>query len=185
MTTRVLSRILILLCLVTSAASAQQQQPRRFTGEPVSLNLKDLDVRDFFRLIHEFSKLNIVVDPAVRGTVTLAITDVPWDQALDVVLRNNGLTSELQGSVLRVMTRETARREQEMLRELAQARALAVPRRTMVRKLSYARATDAAAILRKFLSPRGEIAADERTNTLIITDIPSALDRLSGPLANF
>jgi len=172
-------RLLLLLALSASLCVAQIPV-RRFTGQPVSLNVKNLDLHDFIRLVHEFSKLNIVVDPAVRGTVTLAITDVPWDQALDIVLRNNGLTSDLQGSVLRVMTRQTALREQEMLRELADARALAVPRRTIVRKLSYARATETAAVLRKFLSPRGEITADERTNTLIITDVPSALDRLSG-----
>jgi type IV pilus assembly protein PilQ len=89
---------------VNLAAQQQQQmsQPNQlppanlppaqhYTGEPISVNLKDVDLKDFFRLIHEISGLNIVLDPAVRGSLTLVLDDVPWDQALDIVLQNNGL----------------------------------------------------------------------------------------------
>ena len=62
-----------------------------YTGEPISLNLKDVDLKDFFRLIHEISGLNIIIDPNVSGAVTLVLDSVPWDQALDIVLKNNRL----------------------------------------------------------------------------------------------
>ena len=65
--------------------------PSRYTGEPISVNLKDVDLRDFFRLIHEISGLNVVLDPNVKGTLTIVLDEVPWDQALDIVLQNNGL----------------------------------------------------------------------------------------------
>jgi len=175
--------LLPVIALLVAAALAAQEPPQRYTGQPVSLNLKDVDLHDFFRLIHEISGLNIVVDPAVRGTLTLVLIDVPWDQALDVVLKNHGLERELEGNVLRVMTRATAKQEQEVRRELAEAVQAAVPLRTVMYTLSYARAADAAQILRRFLSPRGEIAVDERTNTLIITDVPTVLDQILGPLS--
>lgn len=167
---------LLVTVLLVAAALAAQEPPPRYTGQPVSLDLKDVDLHDFFRLIHEISGLNIVVDPAVRGTLTLVLIDVPWDQVLDIVLKNHSLVSELERNVLRVMTRGTAKREQENRRELTQTVQAAVPLRTVMYTLSYARATEAAQILRRFLSPRGEIAVDERTNTLIITDVPTVLD---------
>jgi type IV pilus assembly protein PilQ len=83
---------------------------KRYTGDPISVNLKDVDLKDFFRLIHEISGLNVVLDPSVRGTVTLVLDEVPWDQALDIVLRNNGLTKEIDGNVLRIATQDTLKR---------------------------------------------------------------------------
>ena len=182
---RVLRKTLrMLIALPFVVALAAQEPPPRYTGEPISLNLKDIELSDFFRLIHEISGLNIVVDPAVRGSLTLVLLDVPWDQALDIVLRNHGLLSELEGNVLRgVLTRETAQKEQEARRDLARATQEAVLLETITYTLSYARAADAAPILRRFLSPRGEIAVDERTNTLILTDVPAVLDQLLGPLS--
>ena len=66
---------------------------QKYSGEPISVNLKDVDLRDFFRLIHEISGLNVVVDPSVKGSLTIVLDDVPWDQALDIVLKNNDLES--------------------------------------------------------------------------------------------
>ncbi len=146
-----------------------------FTGEPISVNLKDLDLKDFFRLIHEISGLNIIVDPQISGTVTMVLIDVPWDQALDIVLKNNGLGSQLEGNVLRIARLDTLKREQEEQRELAQARAEAVDPVTVTRTLSYAKASDLEQTLRRFLSSRGEIIRDDRTNTLIIRDIPQVI----------
>lgn len=165
---------------VTSAPAAT-----KYTGEPISVNLKDVDLKDFFRLIHEISGLNIVLDPNVRGTVTLVLDDVPWDQALDIVLRNNGLDRELQGRVLRIATSETLRKEAVDRRAQAEAIALAVDRQTITRFLSYAKAKDVVTTVKKFLSPRGDVIADDRTNALIISDIPSvlpSLDRLISQL---
>lgn len=147
----------------------------RYTGEPISLNLKDADLKDFFRLIHEISGLNVVLDPSVRGTLTIVLDDVPWDQALDIVLKNNNLERELDGNVLRIAMVETLRKEAEGRRAQIEARDLAVNKVTITRYLSYAHATDLMPIIKKFLSSRGDVVADVRTNALIVEDIPSKL----------
>ena len=150
----------------------------RYTGEPFGMNFKDLDLKDFFRLIHELSGLNVVLDPSVHGTVTLVLDDVPWDQALAIVLDNNGLACTLQGNVLRIATLETMKTEAEARRAQQEAQALAVPKQTITRYLSYGHARDAVTILKKFLSARGDVVADERSNALIIEDIPSVLPKV-------
>ena len=154
-------------------SQAESSNGSRFTGEPISVNLKDVDLRDFFRLIHEISGLNVVVDPSVKGNLTIVLDDVPWDQALDIVLHNNDLDKQLDGNVLRIATKETLRKEAEENRDLAKAQAEAADVVTTTRVLSYAKAPAMAATLKKFLSSRGDILADDRSNTLIIRDIPS------------
>ena len=166
------------------AAQPQQQRPK-YTGEPISVNLKDVDLKDFFRLIHEISGLNIVLDPNVKGTLTLVLDDVPWDQALDLVLANNGLDRKLQGNVLRIATVETMRAEAEAQRAKNEAEALSVPKVTVTHFLSYARANDVVPTVKRFLSQRGDVIADNRTNAVIIQDIPSVIpevQRLLGQL---
>jgi type IV pilus assembly protein PilQ len=144
----------------------------KYTGEPISVNLKDVDLRDFFRLIHEISGLNVVLDPAVKGNLTIVLDEVPWDQALDIVLQNNGLDKELHGNVLRIATRDTMKKEADSVRELLRAQNDATPAVTVTRVLSYAKATTLMPTLKKFLSTKGDILADDRSNQLIIRDIP-------------
>jgi type IV pilus assembly protein PilQ len=146
---------------------------KKYSGEPISVNLKDVDLKDFFRLIHEISGLNVVLDPAVRGTLTLVLDDVPWDQALDIVLQNNNLDKQLQGNVLRIATKDTLKREAETARDLAKAQTEAVATVTATRQLSYAKASALRDTLRRFLSSRGDILADDRSNVLIIRDVPA------------
>ena len=165
------------------AADAAQSAPTqtssaRYTGEPISVNLKDVDLRDFFRLIHEISGLNVVLDPAVKGSLTIVLDEVPWDQALDIVLQNNGLDKQLNGNVLRIATRATLKSEAETQRDLVKAQAEAVDPVTVTRVLSYAKAATLKDTLKKFLSPRGDILSDDRSNTLIIRDIPSVIPTL-------
>ena len=114
----------------------------KYSGEPISVNLKDVDLRDFFRLIHEISGLNVVVDPTVKGNLTIVLDDVPWDQALDIVLKNNDLDKQLDGNVLRVATKDTLKKEAEENRDLAKAQAEAADVVTTTRVLSYAKATE-------------------------------------------
>jgi len=123
-------------------AGGPSQPETQYTGEKISLNLKDVDLKDFFRLIHEISGLNIIVDPNVSGTLTLALDDVPWDQALDIVLRNNGLNKVLEGNVLRIARNDTLAAEADNQAKLAQSQAAAAPLITVVRYLSYATAAD-------------------------------------------
>ena len=165
----------------TMATSSQAQAPAaaapvgRYTGEPISVNLKDVDLKDFFRLIHEISGLNVVLDPAVKGTLTIVLDEVPWDQALDIVMQNNSLDKQLNGNVLRIATRSTLQREAETQRDLEKAQAEAVAPVTLTRVLSYSKAATMATTLKKFLSSRGDVLFDERSNQLIIRDIPSVI----------
>jgi type IV pilus assembly protein PilQ len=150
----------------------------KYTGEPISVNLKDVDLKDFFRLIHEISGLNVVLDPNVKGSLTIVLDDVPWDQALDIVLKNNELARQLEGNVLRIATVETLRKEAESKRAQMEAEALAVEKVTVTRFLSYAHAKDVVATLKSFLSQRGDVIADERTNAVIINDIPAVIPQI-------
>ncbi len=168
-------------------AAEQRSHPQstisnpKYTGEPISVNLKDVDLKDFFRLIHEISGLNVVLDPDVHGSLTIVLDDVPWDQALDIVLKNNALSRQLDGNVLRIATMDTLRREADGRRAQQEAESMAVERVTVTRFLSYAHSKDVVATIKKFLSSRGDIVADDRTNAVIISDIPGtipAVDRL-------
>ena len=153
----------------------------KYTGEPISVNLKDVDLKDFFRLIHEISGLNVVLDPNVHGTLTIVLDDVPWDQALDIVLKNNDLARELEGNVLRIATLETMKHEADSRRAQIESEAMAVDKVQVTRFLSYAKAKDAIITVKKFLSQRGDVVADDRTNAVIINDIPKVIptiDRL-------
>jgi len=150
----------------------------KYTGEPISVNLKDVDLKDFFRLIHEISGLNVVLDPNIHGTLTIVLDDVPWDQALDIVLKNNDLSRQLDGNVLRIATVETLKHEAESRRAQIDAEALAVDKVTITRFLSYAHAKDTVPTIRKFISQRGDVVADERTNALIVSDIPAVLPQI-------
>ena len=150
----------------------------KYTGEPISVNLKDVDLKDFFRLIHEISGLNVVLDPNVKGALTIVLDDVPWDQALDIVLKNNDLSRQLDGNVLRIATVETLRHEAESRRAEQEAEALAVDKQTVTRFLSYAHSKDVLMTVKKFLSQRGDAVADERTNAVIISDIPAVMPNI-------
>ncbi|MGC2696041.1 MAG: type IV pilus secretin PilQ [Candidatus Angelobacter sp.] len=161
-----------------ASASTGNCTSGRYTGEPFGMNFKDLDLKDFFRLIHEISGLNVVLDPSVHGSVTIVLDDVPWDQALAIVLDNNGLACTLSGNVLRIATMDTMKTEAESRRAQQEAQALAVPKQTITRYLSYGHAKDAATVIKKFLSSRGDVVADDRSNALIVEDIPSVLPKV-------
>ena len=154
-------------------AAATPPPSGHYSGEPISVNLKDVDLADFFRLVHEISGLNVVVDPAVKGSLTIVLDDVPWDQALDIVLRNNDLDKQLDGNVLRIATKATIKSEAQQAMDLAKAQSDATEVVTTTRVLSYAKATSLAVTIKKFLTPRGDILADDRSNMLIIRDVPS------------
>jgi type IV pilus assembly protein PilQ len=166
---------------VNLAAEQKAQGPQpvapgpKYTGEPISVNLKDVDLKDFFRLIHEISGLNVVLDPDVHGTLTIVLDDVPWDQALDIVLKNNDLARELEGNVLRIATVDTLKKEADARRAQMEAEALAVEKVSITRFLSYAHAKDVMVTVKKFLSVRGDVVADERTNAIIVNDIPKVI----------
>ena len=174
----------ILMAQARTAVPTGTTTGGQFTGEPISLNLKDVDLKDFFRLMHEVSGLNVVLDPGVSGNVTIVLDDVPWDQAMDIVLKNNGLEAVTLGNVVRIAKIQTLTKEANDQLDKAKAEAKreaeATPLVTVTRTLGYAKAGDMVTPLKKFLSARGDIVPDARTNMLIITDIPSAIQQVDG-----
>ena len=156
--------------------------PRVFTGEPISLNLKDADLKDVLRTFAELTGLNMAIDPGVGGSVTVDFQDVPWDQALDIILRQNGLTFVLEGNVMRIGTIDRLAAETAAQRRLAEEERLNVPLTTLSFKLSYARATEVQGLLRDLASPRARIIVDARTNQLIISEIPAYLQTMQNLL---
>jgi type IV pilus assembly protein PilQ len=158
-----------------SGARTLSSSQRVFNGEPISLNLKEADIKDVLRTFAELTGLNIAVDPGVGGSVTVDFVDVPWDQALDLILRQNGLTFILEGNVMRIGTVERIAAEAAATRRLEEEERLKVTLMTLSFKLSYARATEVAALLRDIASPRARIIVDARTNQLIVSEIPEVL----------
>lgn len=126
----------------------------------ISLDFKEADLQQVLRVIALKSGVDIVTSPDVQGTVTIKLTNVPWDQALDIILRTYGFTYERKGNIIRVMTTDALAQE-----------ALS----TEVFPLSYAKAKDVPSIINEMLSDRGRVKFDERTNTVVVTDIPPAL----------
>ena len=151
--------------------------PRRYSGNPVSLDFQQADLRAVLRVFAEISGLNIVIDPAVKGTVDVALRDVPWDQALDIILRANKLGYGVDGTVVRIAPLTTLSEEETQRRKLADDQALSGELRVITKALSYARAEEMQALLTKsVLSRRGTVQVDLRTNTLIISDLQAQVD---------
>jgi type IV pilus assembly protein PilQ len=148
------------------------EEGKVYRGQKFSFRFKDADIRDFLKFVATVANINIIIDPGVTGRVTCELTSIPWDQALELILKTNGLGSVMEGNVLRIAKIETLTREQEAARRLKEAQQLAGELKVITRTLSYAKAKAVQPILQKQLSQRGEIIIDERTNTLIISDIP-------------
>jgi type IV pilus assembly protein PilQ len=151
-----------------------------YSGKRISLNLVDADIKQVFRLFHEISGLNFVLDPGVDGRVTIVLDQVPWDQALDLILKNNGLDKVLEGNVLRIASNQRLAQEAAARKQLKEAEELEVEPITLTRVLSYAKAVDVQSVIREggVLSQRGKVIVDERTNTLIISDVPKRISPL-------
>ena len=159
------------------ATQGQQQAPKQYTGHPISLDFQGVDLRAVLRTFAEISGLNIVIDPNVQGTVDVALRDVPWDQALDTILRANKLGYLVDGTIVRIAPLNTLADEESQRRKLTEEQALSGELKVMTHALSYAKAADLRDILLKSaLTKRAEVQVDNRSNTLIIRDLPPALE---------
>ncbi len=150
-------------------------EEREYTGERLTLNFQDLETRAVLQLIADFSGLNIVVSDTVQGSVTLRLQNVPWDQALDIVMTTKGLDMRRNGNVIIVApAEEIAAREQAEL-EAQQALEVLEPLRSEFIQVNYAKAAELATLIsgegNSLLSERGNVAIDERTNTLLVSDV--------------
>ena len=160
----------------TTASRTLQGEEKRYDGRPVSIDIENGDLRALIRLLVNEGGLNVVFDPAVQGTIDIVLNEIPWDQALETILRANKLGYVAEGTIIRIAPLNVLAEEEAERRKLSEARALAGDLRVQTFSLSYAKAQDLQALLtRSALSARGQIQVDQRTNTLIITDLPDRL----------
>ncbi len=148
---------------------------KQYTGEPITLNLKDADIKDTLQRFSELTQLNIVLDPDVRGTVTVSLQDIPWDQALELILKINQLGYVLEGNIMRIASTNKLTQEETARLQFITAQDKNRPLRTVLQKVSYANASEMAATARKVMSTRGDIFIDTRSNTLVIKELPDYL----------
>lgn len=156
--------------LDSEVASLLDETPK-YTGRLISLDLQDTDIDNALRIIAEVSNLNIIASEDVTGKVTLRLIDVPWDQALDVILKTNGLDKVQEGNVIRIAPVEKLRQEREALKQAQQAEEELEPLSVRYLRVSYAKASELKPLIDSVLSERGSVTYDERTNQLIVKDI--------------
>ncbi len=145
---------------------------KQYTGEPITLNLKDADVKDTLQKFSDLTGLNIVLDPQVSGTVTVSLTDIPWDQALELILKINGLGYVLEGNVMRIAPTSKLASEETQRQALIKAQEANRPLRTIIQKLSYAKGGTMIPLIKNIMTARGDAQFDTRSNSLIIKELP-------------
>ncbi|HSQ78632.1 MAG TPA: type IV pilus secretin PilQ [Nitrospirota bacterium] len=144
----------------------------KYSGRRISLDLQDADLINVLRLFADVANLNIIIAPEVRGRVTVRMVNIPWDQAMDIILKMNGLGFALEDNILRVASVAALTKEAEEESKSKEAKKKAEDLVTRMVSINYATASVINGTLKKSLSSRGETVVDERTNTIIITDIP-------------
>ena len=168
-----------LFAALTPAAPPQEtaSSPSRFSGQPLTLDFVETPLVDFFRLLAEEGGINIVVDPSVKGNITIKVEKLPWDQIFEIALINNSLDKQVEGSLVRVARKATLQEEAKQKEALATAIMLSVELETRVKPLNYAKAASLVAALSDQKTVRGTVVVNERTNSLILTDIPSSIEK--------
>ncbi len=161
--------------------NAKKKSGFGYTGEKLSLNFQDIEVRAVLQLIADFTGLNMVTSDSVRGNLTLRLKNVPWDQALDIILKTKGLAMRKTGNVILVApNQEITAQERLELEAQKQVEELA-PLKTDIIQINYAKAADIADLLKSksgMLSERGEVSIDKRTNNLLISDTVDRLESI-------
>ncbi|GAU09676.1 hypothetical protein DPF_2407 [Desulfoplanes formicivorans] len=159
---------------------------REYSGQKISIDLQDADVELVLRLIAEVSRHNLIIDENVKGKISLKLQDIPWDQALDLVLLQKGLGMVVKGNIMRIATTKQLESERDQLRRAREAALQAreslsslEPLQTRYMQINYSTAAEIEPKVREFLSPRGKISQDARTNMLIIRDAGSQLDKIA------
>ncbi len=159
-------------------------QARGYTGRRITLDFHDIEIRNLLRLIADVSKKNIVVADDVTGKVTVALRNVPWDQALELVLKSKGLGKEEMGNVIRIAKYEQIAKEQQARADAEKARAPLLPLKVRIIPVNFARSGDMAGRIKDVLTERGSVSTDDRTNVLIVKDVQEALVRAEGLVRN-
>jgi type IV pilus assembly protein PilQ len=159
-------------------------QKKEYTGRRITLDFHDIEIRNLLRLIADVSKKNLVVADGVTGKVTVSLRNVPWDQALDIILKAKGLDKEEMGNVIRVAPYDVIAKEQQARADAAKARAPLIPLKVRIIPVNFAAANGILAQVKDVLSDRGTVTVDERTNVLIVKDTQEALARAEGLVRN-
>lgn len=162
----------------TTGASSQ-----RFSGRRISLDFKDADIKNIFRLIAEISKLNIIVGDSVGGTITLRLINVPWDQALAIILQSKKLGIVRYDNILRIAPLSELEQERKAALSAKEAERDLEDLRVVYIEVNYTKASDLMQKVTPLLSKRGKVSTDVRTNTLIVTDIPEMLRQVRSMVA--
>lgn len=164
------------------ATGAEQSMMARYNGKPITLDFKDADIRTVMQVFADFTKMNLVVSDTVQGKVTVYLKDVPWDQALDIVMRSKGLVSSQSGNVLLVSTPADVANDQFQVAN-RRAQDEMEPLVSRVFQISYSKTQDIVALMKsedsKLLSARGTLISDERTSQIFVQDTPTRLERIS------
>src|SRR5262245_524529 len=167
--------------IVADPARAAAQRGR-YTGERLSLNFQNVEVRAVLNVIADFTDLNIITSDTVTGNITLRLKDVPWDQALEIILQTRGLDSRCSGNVIWIAPRDELATREQLALEAANQMSDLEQTRTESFQMSYQKATDVQKLLsdptQRILSKRGSAVVDARTNTLFVQDTPSRLDEV-------
>ncbi|MFQ5683675.1 MAG: secretin N-terminal domain-containing protein [Candidatus Binatia bacterium] len=164
---------------LASTASVPPVVPKAkkpYTGQRISLDFKDADIKNVFRLLAEVSGLNIVVTDDVARKITVRLVDIPWDQALALLIATNGLDKEQVGNVIRISTASRLKAEKDALVAAKKANENLEPLKSAFLNINYAKVKDLVDQIKPGLSPRGVISADERSNTIIVRDIQKGID---------
>ena len=159
----------------TISQAAPSQRQARYTGRRISLDLKGADIQNVLRLLADVSKLNIVAAEDVRGKITIKLRNVPWDQALDIILRSKQLDKVRNGNIIRVAPISVLQDEEKLRVERAKSRVQLEPLSVRLIPVSYAVANDVAPQVQALLSERGKVNIDKRTNVLVVEDIREVL----------
>ena len=157
---------------------SQDLKASRFTGDLLTLDFVDLPLVDFFRVMSEEGGINIVLDPKVKGNISIKVEKLPWDQIFDMVLVNHSLDKQIEGNLIRIAYKSTLQEEANQREALKKAELLAADLETRVKRLNYAKAEDLMDSLEDLKTVRGTVVEDVRTNSLVLTDIPDSLDKM-------
>ncbi len=175
-----------------AAAMTAEQKPaeasvlddRNYTGRRVDFNVKDIDIRNLLGAIADISKKNIILADDVKGTVTIKLRNVPWDQALEIILKSKGLGKEEVGNIIRVAPVERLRQEQKDAADAAKVKQTYEPLKVRLIAVNYALAAQLVDKIKDMLTERGTVSVDIRTNTIIVKDIQDAIIRAEGIVRN-
>ncbi|MFN7096326.1 MAG: type IV pilus secretin PilQ [Gammaproteobacteria bacterium] len=164
---------------LSAEKKAQQAEQPTYTGKPISLNFQDIPIRSVLEVLAEFTGINIVASDDVKGNITLRLNNIPWDEALDIILKSSALGKKQVGDVIMVAPASVLATEEKNALTAKQDFQQLEPLQTQYIRLNYSKASDVASLLKgdsnTLLSPRGSVSVDTRTNTLIVQDTPSSL----------